>query len=395
MVRLRARFLSLLLGATSSLAWAGPIIIAGTDAGPTAQVRVFDGQTAALLQSFTPYGTFTGGVRVAAADVTGDGVPDIVTGAGSGLSGGHVKVFDGVTGAEVRNFLASPGFAGGVYVAAADVNGDGFADIITGSGSGLTGGQVQIFSGATGALLKSFFAYAGFAGGARVAGGDVNSNGLADILTGPGPGTVGANVKVFDSNAVIQPDGSAAAIQSFFAYTSFNGGVFVAAGDVNGDARSDLVTGAGSGNADGHVKVFDAVTGALLRSFFAFPGFAGGVSVGAADLDGDGLAEMVAGAGPGQFGGWVKVFPSNPVLLPNGAATPLLSFFAFPDLNTGVFVAAASGTSARVVSEPSSLLLLSGAMLLAIGCFARTRRHCSNTDAMQCPPLGEHPHESA
>ena len=46
-----------------------------------------------------------------------------------------------------------------------------------------------------------------------------------------------------------------------------------------------------------HVKVFDGETGALVHSFFAFPDSADGVAVGAADLDGDQLADIVASAG--------------------------------------------------------------------------------------------------
>ena len=70
------------------------------------------------------------------ADLTGDGVAEIITGAGPG-GGPHVRAFSLAGGVvtEVASFYAyDPAFAGGVYVAAADLTGDGVAEIITGAG---------------------------------------------------------------------------------------------------------------------------------------------------------------------------------------------------------------------------------------------------------------------
>src|SRR5207248_577426 len=98
------------------------LLAVGTGPGVPALVRVFDAATTVEVRSFLPYGAgFVGGVNVATGDVTGDGTADIITAAGAG-AGPHVKVFDGATGAEVRSFFAyGPSFPGGVTVAAGDV----------------------------------------------------------------------------------------------------------------------------------------------------------------------------------------------------------------------------------------------------------------------------------
>jgi hypothetical protein len=265
---------------------------AGAESGsPTVDVYNADGT---LSQSFLAYApTFAGGVRVATADVNGDGTDDIITAAGPG-GGPNVKVFDGKTGALVRSFYAyAPTFAGGVWVAAADVNGDGKADIITGAGAG-GGPHVKVFDGATGALIQSFYAYAPtFTGGVTVAAADVTGDGKADIITGAGAGG-GPHVKVFDG-------ATGAVVQSFYAYApTFTGGVFVAAGDVTGDGKADIITGAGAGGGP-QVKEFDAATGSVVRSFYAYPAtFTGGVHVGASDVLGDGTIDIVTGDGTGR-----------------------------------------------------------------------------------------------
>src|SRR5207237_4967322 len=134
------------------------------------------------------------------ADVTGDGRADVVTGTGAG-GGPNVRVFDGASGALAGSFFAyDSAFRGGVNVAAADVTGDGRADVITGTGVG-GGPRVQVFDGATGAELSNFFAYhPGVRGGVTVAAGDVGGTGTADVVTGDGPGG-GRNVRVVDGES--------------------------------------------------------------------------------------------------------------------------------------------------------------------------------------------------
>ncbi|MCA9072571.1 MAG: proprotein convertase P-domain-containing protein, partial [Planctomycetaceae bacterium] len=171
--------------------------VVGADAGGGPHVRVFNNDTGELKFSFFAYDpTFTGGVRVASGDVTGDGVADIVTAPGPG-GGPHIKVFDGNTGLLIREFMAfDAGFTGGVYVATGNIDGDSQADIIVGADAG-GGPNVKVFSGADNSLLRDFFAFgASFTGGVRVASGNVDGLGTDDIIAGAGPGG-GPNVKVF------------------------------------------------------------------------------------------------------------------------------------------------------------------------------------------------------
>lgn len=99
-----------------------------------------------------------------------------------------------------------------------------------------------------------------------------------------------------------------------------------------------IVTGAGPGGGP-HVRIFDAATGVELFSFYAFdPAFAGGVRVAASDVNGDGVPDVVVGAGPGG-GPHVRVFDGAAILA--GSLLELHSFFAYDVVfHGGVHVAA-------------------------------------------------------
>ena len=312
-----------------------PLIATGAGPGSPPLVRVFNAD-GSLRFSFDAYDSgFTGGVNVAVGDVNGDGIPDIITGPGPG-GGPLVKVFDGSTGNLITSFFAyNPEFRGGVSVAAGDVNGDGKADIIVGAGPG-GGPQVEVFNAtklgmvqangqlAPAAVLQSFYAYnSGFRGGVNVAAGDVNGDGKADIITGPGPG-MAPQVNVF--NGVT--DGL---LISFSAFpTADTGGVHVAA-DVNGDGKDDIIVGAGP-NIGPQVRVYSGANGSQIEDFEAYDSlFQGGVSVAAADVNGDGVNDIITGAGPGGSP-HVEVFDGK-------TGTVIESFYAEDStLATGVMV---------------------------------------------------------
>lgn len=224
------------------IALAGALIATGAGAGGSPNVRIFNAETNQETASFFAYNeAFTGGVRVAVADITADGVPDYITGAGPG-GGPQVNVFDGKTLKLLTSFFAfDPSFSGGVFVASGNFDGDRFSEIVVSAGAG-GGPNVRIFNIDNGvaSLTSSFFAYdQSFTGGVTVAA--ENYDGIAgdEIITGTGPGGA-PHVKIF------QPDGIE--LGSFFAYSQqFTGGVFVTVGDMDLNGKSEIVTGAGPG----------------------------------------------------------------------------------------------------------------------------------------------------
>jgi len=300
----------------------------GAGPGGLPIVNFYDGG-GTLLRSFLAYdGSFRGGVRVATGDLNGDGYAEIVTAPGPG-GGPHVKVFDSATGRLLTEFNAyDRTFTGGVFVATGRTNADFAPHIITGAGPG-GGAHVKVFGGGMSLFFpngppggqRSFFAYdPAFTGGVTVAAGDIDGDSVDEVITGAGPGG-GPHVRAFDT-------GPARVVREFFAYDpKFTGGVFVAAGDVDGDHKADVITGTGAGGVP-VVETFSGSTGALLSAFYAYtPSFFGGVNVAAIGV---GAAEIVTGPGPGG-GPHVRAFD-----LTGAVRAEWLAFD--PAFRSGVFV---------------------------------------------------------
>lgn len=141
--------------------------------------------------------------------------------------------------------------------------------------------------------------------------GDLGTDGVAEYV-------VSAGATREPRVSIQRADGSE--IRSFLAYSStYDRGVTLALGDVDGDRVQEIVTGTLYGGGP-HVRVFRA-DGTLLAEWFAYAAeFRGGVHVATADIDGDGRDEVITAAGP-DGGPHVRVF--------TGTGTLITELFAF------------------------------------------------------------------
>ncbi len=238
----------------------------GTDAGATI-LREFSETGTQLSES---KGTGTAGVRVAVADFNGDGVDDVVVGSGPGEAS---KVVVSANGQDttIESFEAS--FTGGVYVAGGDMNQDGYADIIISPDQG-GGPRVRIISGKDNkTVIADFLGIQddNFRGGARVAVGDINGDGFLDLVVSAGF-LGGPRITIWDGKSIAaaagngnKPTGNPLA--NFFAFEeTLRNGVFVATADVDGDGIAELVFGGGPGGGP-RVRIVDS-TGLLAAGSF-------------------------------------------------------------------------------------------------------------------------------
>ena len=364
-------------------------IVTGQSAG-WPDVRGFDRSGGPALQiapwgtnplAFSAYPTYQYGVRVAVGDVNGDGKPEIVTAPGKG-AWTELRVFDGTSFQQVGAILpfTNASWWNGAFVATGDTNGDGRAEIVDGLDAGCCT-TIHVLDSSSGTELGGgFFPYGNSAQtGARVAAADLNGDGKAEILAvplgssrvsvfGPGGGDPSRTYQTFGGEAI---GGASIAIgdvvgdshQELIAAASTSGGVQVkvidiqtgamlaslhpysasavstpevAVGDVDGDGHSDIVLLAQL--ADGTQLRALTADGRQLASFFVLePGIVPGASLAVGDLDGDRKAEIVLGGGPTTTAPWPPVAngPDQRVAVYRLDGTPVHGFTAYPGLFQG------------------------------------------------------------
>lgn len=312
-------YADLVVGAPSNLSSGSGLVFLYDSVGPTGIPNAAHA-TSTLTGQNTDFGT-----SVALADMNSDGYADIVTGDDSATGGGTIYVFHsaGATGIPSATYAAAnvtitgPVLSELGYAVPGDVNGDGFPDLVLGVPSTNSGdGALLIFqsSGAEivgGASTTATVTLAGSSGsalGASIAIGDVNGDGFLDILAGADRvATSSGAAYVYTSLGSAGFVGVTTPTTTLTGSTGNGFGGAVALADVNGDGFADAVVTAGlygTASYRGAVFVFPSAgtTGIASASDFAAPaklsgaadsGF--GISVAAADLNGDGYADIAVG----------------------------------------------------------------------------------------------------
>jgi hypothetical protein len=298
-------YCDLLVGAPWAQTQAGRVYLyrGGPNGTITPPIQIWSGEVA---------GDRFGTSLASAGDVNGDGYADVIVGAslGAAMKGRAYVYYGGPMGPgaspTARLTGASTGDALGSAVAwAGDVNGDGLGDVLVGALGAMSAGRAYLYLGPAVGLGTPSITFAGettgdLFGGAVASAGDVDGDGYADMLVGA-PSFTGNQGKVYLFRGGITPVTTAA--RSFVgpAGTGTAFGRTVAwSGDVDGDGLDDFAVGAPFGSGDyGSVTIY--IGGLARLAPVTYSPMVGnsefGYAIGSgADFDGDGLPDVPVGA---------------------------------------------------------------------------------------------------
>ena len=261
-------------------------------------VRIISTQNASVLRTWTMSGLGSNISLASLRDCDGDGVRDLAVGEPyvTAINDGRVTIYSGATGAVIRTLYDPlypgnpPGLLGTVVLGADDLDGDTLTDVVVSAPSAPNGGKLVAYSGAWGSVLWSTPWSGGgdnVFGSALAPAGDLNVDGVPDVFVGsPGWYSPGRGVWVSGANgAVLSTVVGPSVIPGQF-------GKMVGGGyDINGNGVPDVAVLEPANYTT--LFLYDG-TGVQLGSYQAPPatGWPTRVMI-APDLNGDGYGEII------------------------------------------------------------------------------------------------------
>ena len=322
---------------------------------------VVSGRTKAVIHRWTgsALGANFGHAVAGVGDLDGDGFDDVAVGAphmANNLGPGTVQLFSGQTGAVLNTLVGGTldDWFGYTVSGAGDVGADGCPDVVVGSMDYYAGGRVRVFAGATGNIILEVAGILGAGdglGNSLSAAGDVDSDGHADILAGaPHASDYRGYAALFSGGTgQVMHHVWGDASDDYFGY-SVTGGL-----DLDGDEIPDFAVGAFGVNHGGPncgaVRVFSGATGEAMYTVHgdSKQDYLGTDVAIVSDLDGDGRADLVAGApytdAMSMFTGSVRAY--------HGASCSLPAVYCTAKVNSLGCLPEIGSTGRPSVSDPA------------------------------------------
>ncbi len=353
------------------------IPLAAGPPGTSGEARVFSGADGSVLHVVTGAAMGQTGLQVTGlGDINGDGLSDFAVREQltptSGPVQAQVRVFSGADGSVLRTHITNPmgGGAMGSLANAGDVDGDGVNDLLVGEPDLMNNmvfppviaGGVLVYSGASGTLIHSILGTGTTSkmGFDVASGGDLDGDGLADLLVGA-PGSYMGTVFSVVGEAWVFSGFDGSVLQSWQGGSLTVIGHNVACpGDVNGDTVPDYTVSVVPhplvvATVPNVIRLYSGATGAALDEFPA-PLDNGGFrqsAAGLGDVDGNGSADLVVGSFSGAPAvGEVRLYGSGLVPLNsyvsnsgNGAGLSLTWTPAFGNIHDAFGTLTCSGAT--------------------------------------------------
>jgi hypothetical protein len=243
-------------------------------------VRFFRGDGSRVRNGYFVFDdTRRGGTQIGRIDMDGNGIPEIIL-----VTGSRIEIYRDNGELYMRAHPYTANYRGEIRIAVGDLDNNGFSELFVAPGPG-SALPIKVYARHGTQIKRDWYPFGeGYSGGYSLAVGALSGPFRSNLVIGAGVGSK-PYVNIYDWQ--YNKTGE------WFAYeTTFTGGVFVATGDLDGDGVDEIITGPGPGKGP-IIRTFKA-DGTRLSEFSAYTTFlTEGIQVRTADVDFDGKDDII------------------------------------------------------------------------------------------------------